>query len=325
MVFHIGINPPDGTVNTLATDLMGNIVWYYDPVANNFPSYAPSFVPGARCSCWAASRTMSEARTRCERSIWPATPCARRTSTPSTPARRAGTGSDHGLQPRRPAPAQRRHGGPVHDPEDHRRRMAHPPSTMATWSSSWTRTSRWRGSGTRSTGWTPAVSPRWAKGPSDWTHANAIAWSPADGNLLVSMRAQDWVIKIDYANGTGDGHVIWRLGEGGDFTINSSDPSRGSPTSTTCAMSTTRRSCSSITATLRRIKTRKRHSRGQELVLNEKTMQATLVVNADLGNYASAMGSAQRLPNGNFGLRLRVCPADHRGVSGRHARTMCSR
>ena len=24
----------------------GNIVWYYDPVANNFPSYAPSLVPG---------------------------------------------------------------------------------------------------------------------------------------------------------------------------------------------------------------------------------------------------------------------------------------
>ena len=29
-------------------------------------------------------------------------------------------------------------------------------------------------------------------------------------------------------------------------------------------------------------------------------MQATLVVNADLGNYAPAMGSAQRLPNGNL-------------------------
>ena len=45
-VFHIGTNPPNGTVNTLATDLMGNVVWYYDPVANAFPSYAPSLVPG---------------------------------------------------------------------------------------------------------------------------------------------------------------------------------------------------------------------------------------------------------------------------------------
>jgi hypothetical protein len=46
MVFHVGINPPNGTVDTVATDLMGNIVWYYDPVANAFPSYAPSLVPG---------------------------------------------------------------------------------------------------------------------------------------------------------------------------------------------------------------------------------------------------------------------------------------
>ena len=58
------------------------------------------------------------------------------------------------------------------------------------------------------------------EGPGDWLHANAIAWSPADGDLLVSLRAQDWVIKIDYANGTGDGHVVWRLGQGGDFTVN---------------------------------------------------------------------------------------------------------
>ena len=63
------------------------------------------------------------------------------------------------------------------------------------------------------------------EGPTDWLHANSIAWSPEDGDLIVSLRAQDWVIKIDYDNGTGDGHVVWRLGQGGDFTINSSDPS----------------------------------------------------------------------------------------------------
>ncbi len=61
-------------------------------------------------------------------------------------------------------------------------------------------------------------------GPSDWLHGNAISWSPADDNLIVSFRNQDWVIKIDYANGTGDGHVIWRLGAGGNFTLNSPDP-----------------------------------------------------------------------------------------------------
>ena len=46
IVFHIGINPRPGTVDTLATDLTGKIVWYYDSVANAFPSYATSLVPG---------------------------------------------------------------------------------------------------------------------------------------------------------------------------------------------------------------------------------------------------------------------------------------
>lgn len=59
----------------------------------------------------------------------------------------------------------------------------------------------------------------------DWTHTNAILYSPDDGNILVSIRHQNWVVKVNYANGTGDGSVIWRLGEGGDFTLkNGTDP-----------------------------------------------------------------------------------------------------
>ena len=53
--------------------------------------------------------------------------------------------------------------------------------------------------------------------PSDWLHANSVSWSPEDDNLIVSLRSQDWVIKIDYADGTGNGHVIWKLGTGGNF------------------------------------------------------------------------------------------------------------
>ena len=36
------------------------------------------------------------------------------------------------------------------------------------------------------------------------------------------------------------------------------------------------------------------------MVLNEQTMTATLVVNADLGNYSAFLGSSQMLPNGNL-------------------------
>jgi len=59
----------------------------------------------------------------------------------------------------------------------------------------------------------------------DWTHGNAVVYSPTDGNLLISLRHQHWVLKVNYQNGAGDGAVIWRLGKGGDFTlINGSDP-----------------------------------------------------------------------------------------------------
>jgi arylsulfate sulfotransferase len=59
----------------------------------------------------------------------------------------------------------------------------------------------------------------------DWTHSNALVYS-ADGNLLLSMRAQSWVLKLDYANGTGSGDVLWKLGEDGDFTLAGGDPSQ---------------------------------------------------------------------------------------------------
>jgi arylsulfate sulfotransferase len=58
----------------------------------------------------------------------------------------------------------------------------------------------------------------------DWTHANAIIDSPEDGNLILSMRNQNWVIKINYRDGAGDGSILWRLGPGGDFTIPGGSP-----------------------------------------------------------------------------------------------------
>jgi arylsulfate sulfotransferase len=58
----------------------------------------------------------------------------------------------------------------------------------------------------------------------DWTHSNAIIDSPDDGNLILSMRNQDWVIKINYRDGAGDGSILWRLGPGGDFVIPGGSP-----------------------------------------------------------------------------------------------------
>jgi len=59
----------------------------------------------------------------------------------------------------------------------------------------------------------------------DWTHTNAVIYSPDDGNLVVSLRHQNWLLKVDYANGTGAGDIIWHLGYQGDFSlIGGTDP-----------------------------------------------------------------------------------------------------
>ena len=53
----------------------------------------------------------------------------------------------------------------------------------------------------------------------DWTHGNAILYSPDDGNFLVSIRHQNWVVKVNYNHGQGDGSTIWKLGYQGDFAL----------------------------------------------------------------------------------------------------------
>ena len=67
---------------------------------------------------------------------------------------------------------------------------------------------------------------RHLNGLPDWTHSNALVYSAEDGNLLLSMRHQSWVMKIDYNNGAGAGDILWKLGYEGDFTLaQGSDPS----------------------------------------------------------------------------------------------------
>ena len=69
-----------------------------------------------------------------------------------------------------------------------------------------------------------------AKAP-DWTHSNGLLYSADDGNLLLSMRHQNWIIKINFLGGTGSGapagsgDIMWRLGYQGDFTlVGATDP-----------------------------------------------------------------------------------------------------
>jgi hypothetical protein len=147
---------------------------------------------------------------------------------------------------------------------------------------------------------------RLAKVANDWLHGNSVQVTP-DGNLLYSARHQDWLIKIDYANGAGSGRVIWRLGKDGDFQLRSDDPfpwfshqhdgnfeSGGRPNRLLVLDNGNTRYAQNPAV----------HSRGQVFEIDEQNRTAFLVLNADLGDYSRALGSAARMQNGNYVFSL---------------------
>jgi hypothetical protein len=140
----------------------------------------------------------------------------------------------------------------------------------------------------------------------DWLHINAVSWSPADGNLVLSVRHQDWVVKIDYANGAGDGHVVWRLGRDGDFTLNGASPDAWFSHQHNAHFIDDTTMVLLDNGNTRRASDPAANSRGQVWTIDEQTMTATLVLNADLGTYAGAVGAAQRLSNGNYAFTLGI-------------------
>ena len=157
--------------------------------------------------------------------------------------------------------------------------------------------------------------PPLTAGANDWTHGNSIAPSP-DGNLLVSFRSQDWVVKIAYDNGEGDGHIIWRLGKDGDFRLIPGDESlwfthqhdaRYEPLSGNRIMILDN-------GNTRRANDDKVTTRGQVWEIDEGSLAARVVLNADLERYSLALGSTQKLPNGNYQFVAGFLP-DASGVS----------
>ena len=52
-------------------------------------------------------------------------------------------------------------------------------------------------------------------GYKDYSHGNAITEYGDD--LLASLRFQNWIVKLDYKRGTGNGSIGWKLGADGDF------------------------------------------------------------------------------------------------------------
>jgi arylsulfate sulfotransferase len=136
----------------------------------------------------------------------------------------------------------------------------------------------------------------------DWTHGNSISYDSHDGNLVISFRHQSWAVKINYANGKGNGAKIWKLGFGGSFALAPGHPlsewfsgqhdveiqpngivtlfDNNNPSAVTQQPGGT--------------------ARGQAWSLDITNMVAAPVANIDLEVISVAVGSAALLSNGNY-------------------------
>jgi hypothetical protein len=155
----------------------------------------------------------------------------------------------------------------------------------------------------------------------DWLHANSLYYNPQDGSIIWSSRHQDWIMKIDYENGSAaaTGNILWRMGLDGDFVFNNSynDPwpwfshqheagleNNGLGPLTIMDNGNTRVSPPPLGLG-------SGDTRGMALSVVQvdppnacssanDNCTVTPILSADLGVYSVAMGSAQLLSNGNY-------------------------
>lgn len=153
----------------------------------------------------------------------------------------------------------------------------------------------------------------------DWLHANSIYYWPKDqnavaGQLIFSTRNQDWIMKVDYQNGSGTGNILWRMGPDGDFTFNNiaNDPWPWFSGQHEAAIEKNGKGPMSIFDNGNsRLAAPPLglgpncgpddcNSRGMALAVNESTMTVTPVLSVDLGINSVSGGNAQLLPNSNY-------------------------
>jgi len=65
----------------------------------------------------------------------------------------------------------------------------------------------------------PIIDPDTGEDSLDWTHANGLIYEEGTDTVIMSLRHQDWIIRIDRASGD----ILWRLGPEGDFTLPDGD------------------------------------------------------------------------------------------------------
>jgi len=141
----------------------------------------------------------------------------------------------------------------------------------------------------------------------DWLHGNSLYYWPApqdgstNGDLIWSSRHQDWVMRIDYQDGTGTGNILWRMGNLGDFTFNNIDNDPWPWFSHQHDAGIQRAGDLMVFDNGNtRFDQIGGNSRGMSVLFDESTKQVTPVLSVDLGFYSSALGSAQLLGNNNY-------------------------
>ena len=151
----------------------------------------------------------------------------------------------------------------------------------------------------------------------DWLHSNSISYTP-DHNLLLSMRDQDWVIKINYQDGTGPGDIIWTLGAGGNFTLQSPDPYPWFSHQHDVNWLGTNQITLFDNGNTRCVFESPCDSRGQVLQLDETNYTASLVFNGDYefgpGYIVPALTSAamEMNPSGTVTYNLQIGATEYR-------------
>ena len=299
VIFHEGTQ--NNTVDTIATDLSGNVIWYYDSVANNFPGYAQNLEPGGTVTMMGGTAVGVVSGYDTVRQVDLAGDTLHETNIYAVNAELAAMGQPQIID------------------FDHEVKLL--PNGDTAVIASTQKIVNYKGKPTKSTGDMVLVlnqnfqvswvwnSFKWLStnrlgndfgSPGDWLHANSVSWSAEDDDLVVSLRTQDWAVKIDYANGTGNGHIVWKLGPGGNFRAVAKTPSPWFTHQHDVRMINDNTLLVFDDGNTRQKTEKNAHSRGQEWIINEKKHTATLVVSANMGNYSSFLGSAELLSNGNL-------------------------
>jgi arylsulfate sulfotransferase len=150
----------------------------------------------------------------------------------------------------------------------------------------------------------------------DWTHTNAVIYSATDHNILVSVRYQDWIVKVDYDDAAGSGDILWRFGYQGDFTlVNGTSPqdwqfAQHSPAFTTATTSGVfgltmmdngdgRILAAGAACPVALVNGQCDYSRAPQFTVDENAMTATLGYVMPLETYNYFGGNAEVLANGD--------------------------